>query len=255
MKTATPILIAVLAACSVHAGPTPEDLLQGRTPSAEMQQADITKPEARPEKVTWIHHSLDQQIAEMQAMHGACDVLMVGDSLTAGFLRATDAWQPLTNGLQVYNAGKGGETVQGMIYRVQEWPADLNPRIVTLLCGANNPGYESWEIAAGTIGLLDQIRAKWPAATVILVSLTPRGDGPEDALCAKVKAVNEITSPKADGVHLRYLDLWEVFTYRGDNQGYRGVNFDPKDKLHFTAEGYQLWAATLRPLLNSILGK
>lgn len=250
MKTATIVLAVILTAAALRAAPTPESLLHGTTPSASMQQSYITQPEAHPEKIERMYHSLNRQKADLLAMAGKCDLLMVGDSLTAGFLRATNAWLSLTNGLTAYNAGVGGETVQGMIYRVREWPVELQPRMVTVLCGANNPSYEPWEIAAGTIVLVQEIRTKWPAAKVIFVSLTPRGTGPEDALCAKVKAVNELTSQLADGAHIQYLDLWKVFTYQEDQQGYRGIKFEPKDKLHFTAEGYELWAEALRPLLR-----
>jgi beta-glucosidase len=230
--------------------PTVTSLLQGNASSADMALSDCTRPEERPEKIEKKAHSLAKQLKEMEAMKSACDLLLVGDSLTADWKTNPEAWKVLTGDLKAVNTGVGGETIQGMLYRLREWPADLNPRVVSVLCGANNPAYHVHEIAAGTVALVEAILKKWPEARVILVGMPPRGSAPEDALCAKVADVNRITAKIADGRKVRYFDLWEHFTYRGDRQGFVGVKFEPKDKLHLTPEGYNLWAQAMKPLLG-----
>jgi|GEM_PF-4063287 len=240
----------VVAANSAGPTPTVDSLLKDSKPSVAMQESDCSKPEERPENVAKISASVEKQKKMMEPVLGVCDLLLVGDSLTAGWKQNPEAWNALVGDLKAVNTGVGGETIQGMLYRIQQFPVELKPKCVTVLCGANNPTYTVNEIAAGTVALVSAIRQKWPDCKVILISLTPRGPGLDDTLCAKTAAVNKLTSAIADGDRIRYLDLWRDFVYRGENQGFVGIRFEPKDKLHLTAEGYDLFAKALAPLLK-----
>jgi lysophospholipase L1-like esterase len=66
----------------------------------------------------------------------------------------------------------------------------------------------------------------------------------------KMAAANALIKNFADGDTVTWLDIASMFTPEGGNW----IGLD-KDKLHLSAEGYEIWAAELNPVLDRIAPK
>ncbi len=187
-----------------------------------------------------------------RARQGNVDVLFVGDSITAFFLtRAPDVWNreiaPLGN---VVNFGIEGDRTQFVLWRVQNGELDgTNARVVVLMIGTNNLATATPEnVARGVSAIVGTIRTKLPNAVIVLNALLPRG-APDDPLRAKLADVNARIAALADGTHVRWLDAGPGFL---DADGTIPATL-MRDKLHPTSDGYEVWAAALRPVLTELL--
>jgi len=198
-----------------------------------------------------------------------CDVIFIGDSLTQGFVEDAEGWWLAADGVplrfaregfaltgravwekhytgrHVLNFGVGGDCTEHILWRMEHCALrDLQPKVVVILAGTNNTNtLEAPQVAEGVRAVLDRTRAYFPQAKVILVSLTPR----KDAL-PKIEAINTLLRGFADGHQVHYFDLYGLMSPR--EGGWKGIGYD---QLHFSAEGYELWAAGMEPLLTRLL--
>src|SRR5262245_51901236 len=135
---------------------------------------------------------------------GRIDVYFVGDSITRRW-RATDYPQFLANwnenffGWNAANFGWGGDTIQNILWRMQNGELDgVHPKVIVLLAGTNNLGKtppseaKAADIVKGIKALLDTMRQKAPKATIIVMGILPRNDGVKPAaVVAAIGKINE----------------------------------------------------------------
>ena len=203
-----------------------------------------------------------QQMVE-NLKKGRIDVYFAGDSITRRW-RATDYPQFLANwnenffGWNAANFGWGGDTIQNILWRLQNGEfEDVSPKVIVLLAGTNNigrtPANESKiaDVTRGIKALLDTLREKAPQATIILMGILPRNDGPEPAaVVASIERINESVGKFADGKTIRYLNINDKLA---DNEG-KLLDGMTGDRLHLSLKGYQVWADALKPLFTELLG-
>lgn len=189
-----------------------------------------------------------------RAHTGKIDVLFLGDSITAFFAtRGTPVWDreiaPLGS---VANFGIAGDRTQFVLWRVRNGELDgCGARAVVLMIGTNNLASGSPEsVARGVAEIVSAVRTALPNAVVILNALLPRGT-PDDPLRQKLAQVNATIAHLADGTHVRWLDAGAGFL-RSD--GTIAPELMP-DALHPSADGYEIWATALRPVLVDALSK
>ena len=112
------------------------------------------------------------------------------------------------------NFGWGADTTQNILWRVTNGELDgVNPKVIVLLAGTNNVGRavapdEEARVADITRGLkaiVDTLRAKAPAATVVLTAIFPRNDNM--AVMPTIDKINRRLSTFADGKTVRYLNV------------------------------------------------
>jgi lysophospholipase L1-like esterase len=203
-----------------------------------------------------------EQLLE-KAKKGKIDVYFTGDSITRRW-GATDYpdflanWKENFHGWNAANFGWGGDTVQNVLWRLQNGELDkVNPKVIVVMAGANNIGSRVpaggeeamvTEIAEGLKAVLDTCREKAPDTVVILMGITPRNDNP--AAQALIGKVNERLVRLADGKKVRYLNINEKLA---DKDGKLREGMSP-DRLHLSAKGYQVWADALKPVLTELLG-
>jgi lysophospholipase L1-like esterase len=194
---------------------------------------------------------------------GRIDVYFVGDSITRRW-RATDYPQFVANwnenffGWNAANFGWGGDTVQNILWRMQNGELDgVHPKVLVVLAGTNNVGKfpaseaKISEVTRGIRVLLDTLREKAPRATIIVLGILPRNDGAKPtAVMPTIDRINEGIAKLADGKTIRYLNINDKLADR------EGKLFDGMtvDRLHLSAKGYQVWADALKPLLTELLG-
>jgi lysophospholipase L1-like esterase len=189
-----------------------------------------------------------------RAAQGGIDVLFLGDSITDFFAsRGKDAWErdiaPLGT---VVDFGISGDRTQYLLWRARNGELDgSGARVVVLMIGTNNLGAATpANVARGIAAIVETIRRKLPDAVVVLNALLPRG-APDDPLRARMRDVNARIAALADGTQVRWLDAGSGFL---DPDGRIRPELMP-DLLHPSAEGYDVWATALRPVLLDALSK
>jgi lysophospholipase L1-like esterase len=119
----------------------------------------------------------------------------------------------------------------------------LHPKAAVVFVGLNNFTDTPDQIAAGVRAVVKKTQATFPGVKILLVSLIPNGRSDE-----KMARANEILRTYADHQNICYIDIYSHMPRQGDNW----KNLMP-DKLHFTTEGYEMWAEQMEPALQKIM--
>jgi lysophospholipase L1-like esterase len=197
-----------------------------------------------------------------KARTGGIDLYFLGDSITRrwGCTDATWAanyanWKKNFFGWNAADFGWGADSIQNMLWRIQNGELDdVNPKVIVILGGTNNIGTKHGsdqkiaDILKGFDALIQTCREKAPHAKIILTAIFPRNDSLE--VWPDIQQVNEQLAQRADGKDIYYLNINDKLA-DADGKLFPGMTID---KLHPTPAGYQVWADGLRPLLTELLG-
>jgi lysophospholipase L1-like esterase len=217
------------------------------------------KPAARTDENSKIAHA---QLLE-KARKGGIDIYFEGDSIVrrwgaADYPELLANWNKNFHGWNAANFGWGADTLQNILWRLQNGELDgVQPKVIVLLAGTNNignvlpPGGEKEkieDILKGFKAVLGVIRFKAPEAVVIVTGIFPRNDNM--AAIPLIREINKKLSKLADGKNILYLDINNKLA---DKKGklFEGMS---NDNLHPTLKGYQVWADNLKPILRRLLG-
>lgn len=200
---------------------------------------------------------------------GRIDIYFAGDSITRRWGCSDRQYQEFlanwrTNffGWNAANFGWGGDTVQNILWRLENGELEgVNPKVIVLLAGTNNLGPNSTtgdaadskveEVAAGIRTLLDSMQRQAPQATIILMGILPRNNPPAGAaLMPTINRINERLAGFADGKRVRYLNINSKLA-DADGKLIEGMT---GDGLHLALKGYQVWANALKPIFTELLG-
>jgi lysophospholipase L1-like esterase len=223
-----------------------------------------SEPIPRPDENSRIAHA---QLVD-KARRGGIDVYFAGDSITrrwgtsdAQYRDFLDNWTRNFFGWNAANFGWGGDTVQNVLWRLTNGELDdVHPKVVVLMAGTNNVGGVPRtgidtavvdNVLGGVAAIRDVIQRKAPAATVIVMGITPRTDsGGGASVMPTIDVINERLSRLADGRRIRYVNINRELA-RPDGAPRDGVTVDG---LHLSVAGYQRWADALKPIFTEILG-
>lgn len=103
------------------------------------------------------------------------------------------------------------------------------------------------DVTHNVTAIVQLCRKKAPAATIILMGVFPRNDGP---VMPAITRLNANLAKLADVKTVRYLDLNDRLS---DIQG-QLLDGMTVDRLHLILQGYQIWADALKPLFTELLG-
>jgi lysophospholipase L1-like esterase len=227
-----------------------------------LAQPAAVQPVARADPNSRLAHA---QLLE-KASQGGIDIYFEGDSITRRW-GTSDAqyrdflanWSENFFGWNAANFGWGGDTIQNILWRLQDGELDgVNPKIIVLLAGTNNlggappPGGDDAKVAEvtrGTRAILDLMQQKAPNATIILMGVTPRNDRGTE-IVATIDRINHHLSRFADGQRIRYLNINGRLADK-DGKLFPGMT---ADGLHLSVKGYQVWADALKPIFRELLG-
>lgn len=189
------------------------------------------------------------------------DIVFIGDSITHGWeSRGANIWaKNFAEGeYMALNCGISGDRTEHVLWRLYNGQlANLNPKVFVIMIGTNNTGHRDVEIEPptdtilGIQSILDHLKAKYPAAKIILHPIFPRGATVDDPLRIRNDLVNSAIRTFADGKSV----LWCDFNSRllsADGVLERTM---AKDLLHPGEPGYVIWAEELKPYLDYALGK
>ncbi len=229
--------------------------------AACLLSAPADRPAPRTDKNSQLAH--EQLLAKTK--QGKIDVYFEGDSITRRW-GATDYPQLLENwnknffGWNAADFGWGADRVEHILWRLENGELDgINPKVIVLLAGTNNVGNKVpaagadsavEDVTKGLRAVLEVMRAKAPGAVIILTAIFPRNDNMD--VMPEIDRINANLGRIGDGKTIRYLNINDKLA---DAQGklYDGM-LNANDKLHPTAQGYQVWADALKPMLTELLG-
>jgi platelet-activating factor acetylhydrolase IB subunit beta/gamma len=205
-----------------------------------------------------MHESL---VKKVQANKGPCDVLLVGDSITIQWesdLKKNNNWAKQFPAYKGVNIGIGGDKTYNVLWRLDHGGADgLEPRCILLMIGNNNmffTGETGIDAAAqGIKTCVDRLREQFPKIPLILVKILPC-HAPGNKFYEDIK----LTNAALDTLKLTSDPLVQVLDIGNDFLNANGTikaELFADDHIHPNKDGYAVYAAKLRPLLDKILGK
>jgi lysophospholipase L1-like esterase len=184
--------------------------------------------------------------AQLASFNGRdADMIFLGDSITQGWRTKGEAvWQANFAPRKALDFGISGDQTQHVLWRMENYPIQrLHPKVAVVLIGTNNLRNTAPEIADGVKAVLTKTQTMFPGIKIILCSIMPTARSHDLMVDA-----NKLLRTFADEKTVYYLDFDPIMTPVGDN--WKGLG---ADKLHPDADGYQLWADALLPIVNKLI--
>ncbi|VGO17704.1 hypothetical protein PDESU_06306 [Pontiella desulfatans] len=198
-----------------------------------------------------------EKVAE--CAEGGHELVFVGDSITHFWEREGDwgieVWNKYYRHRKPLNLGFGGDRTEWVNWRLQNGEVDgLSPKVVVLMIGTNNSGVKNdrpEDTLAGIESNLRTIRYHLPESKILLLSIFPRGEMPDDPLRRRNEQVNLRLPALAERIPgVVHLNINEAFL---DENGVLSRELMP-DLLHPNTRGYQVWAEAMEPTLSELFG-
>ena len=183
------------------------------------------------------------RLAEQQGK--PCDVIFIGASNVEYWnTEGSAVWDRYYAPRHAFNFGVAGDRTENVLWRFDHMNlSGLRPKVGVIFIGLNNLVSTPREIALGVRAVAERTQSVFPGIKVLVVSLTPNGRDDADVVSA-----NKILQTYADNKTVFYVDLYSHMPREGDN--WKGLK---PDHLHLTAEGYQIWAEQMEPLVQKFL--
>lgn len=169
----------------------------------------------------------------LRQMNAKADIVFFGDSLIY-----YGSFANLFPDKVVCNLGLRGDTIHGMIERVEQVKL-LAPTQVYLMAGINDVAYNDMcEFMKQFNQLVFSIINYSPGAELILQSLLPVNDVDFMVSCnnRQIIACNEVIRKISYKFHLSYLDLFSLYEENGVLSKDRTT-----DGIHLTSKAYTQW--------------
>jgi lysophospholipase L1-like esterase len=182
---------------------------------------------------------------EVEAKQGA--LVFLGDSITQGW---GDDLKGAFGRTKVANRGISGDTTRGMLYRMPEDVLALKPTGVVLLMGTNDLEEGATpEVIAGNLKLiLKGLKASNKEMPIILCNVFPSHESKRRS-AEQIKKINALYAEAVKGdKQVTLIDTWSMFA----NEDGNARNAEFPDLLHPNTLGYEMWANTLRPVLETL---
>lgn len=148
----------------------------------------------------------------------------------------------------VVNRGFGGSELSDSVALFDRLILPCRPRIIVLYAGDNDlaAGKSPAQIRADWLAFVNKARAALPKVFIAYIAIKP--SPARSALLEKAREANDLIAAtiKKD----RRLAFIDVFTPMLGSDGQPRPELFLADKLHLNSRGYNLWASTLRPVLE-----
>jgi len=181
-------------------------------------------------------------------------LVFIGDSITEGWEKSgRQVWQRHYAKYDAVALGFGGDHTENVLWRLQHGEVDgLAPKVAVLMIGTNNTGDRNDDpqaTAAGVKAIIDELRRRLPQTKVLVLAVFPREEQPTAFLRRLNERVNAIISGYADGHHVFYANI-NAALLNADGTLSRDVM---PDLLHPQEKGYEIWARSMDPVLQTLL--
>jgi N-acetylglucosamine-6-sulfatase len=196
-----------------------------------------------------------QKTLEKVAERGSdYELVFIGDSITQGWEGAgKEVWNEFYGDRKALNLGYSGDRTEHVLWRLLNGELEnVDPKAYVLMIGTNNTGHDltpADETAEGVKLIVELLQDRSPESEILLLSVFPRGQQPEDKMRQRNDEINDIIRHYADDEQVRWLDLTDTFL---DDQGILTKEVMP-DALHPKQKGYRMWAEAMEPVLVELL--
>lgn len=210
------------------------------------------EPAPRPDK-GWKdrQEAINKRVAEVG---DKAQVIFVGDSITQGWEGGgKEVWSKHYASRNALNLGIGGDRTQHVLWRLDNGNLDgLKPKAAVVMIGTNNSNGDdnsAGQIADGVTAIVRRLRDKLPEMKVLLLPTFPRGENINNQR-GKILQANQIIQKITDGKDILWIDFGYKFV---TSTGTIPRDLMP-DYLHLSSKGYAIWAESIAPALDAILG-
>ena len=172
------------------------------------------------------------------------EIIFLGNSITE-----QGTWRELFQNNHIINRGIGGDTSDGILYRLDEVTAS-QPDKIFLLIGTNDLRAEKTPkyIIQRIYQITKKIRKDSPDTKLYLQSVLPTYNRPERSI-SSIKAINKGIQKLADNRNVFFIDLFSHFANPRDKEQLY-VEFS-LDGLHLNVKGYLKWKGLIKEYVNT----
>ena len=180
------------------------------------------------------------------------ELLFVGDSITDGWRNAGQpVWDANWAPYKAANFGIGGDTTQGVLWRMQNGELDgYKARLIVLMLGTNNINRNpNDEIVDGDRLIVEEFKKRQPQAKVLILGIFPRAQQASDPYRESIKDINSKLARLADNKQVFFMDIGEKFLAP---DGTLTPEIMP-DGLHPNLRGYKIWADAISARVKELM--
>lgn len=189
-----------------------------------------------------------------RAKQGEIEILFLGDSITQYWSDARygqKVWEKELLPLKAANFGINGDRIQHLLWRIRNGEAQgFQPRLVILLIGTNNTGYEKdrrtprnspEEVIEGIGEVARELQQRFPQSRILLLGLLPRGKAAAPVR-EQIRTINAGIARLDDGKRVVFRDIGGAFL---NAEGEIPADL-MADALHPGEKGYEVFVAAIR---------
>jgi lysophospholipase L1-like esterase len=180
------------------------------------------------------------------------ELLFVGDSITDGWRNSGQTiWDQHFAPLKAANFGIGGDTTQGVLWRMQNGELDgYKAKLIVLMLGTNNINRNpNDDIVDGDRLIVEEFRKRQPQAKVLILGIFPRGVEPTNPYRASIRDINSKLAKLADNKNVFFMDIGDKFL---TSDGTLTPEIMP-DALHPNFRGYRIWADAIASRVRQLM--
>lgn len=162
-------------------------------------------------------------------------IIFLGDSITEEF--SLSHYFP---GLPLINRGVSGDTIDGVIERMETSVSRLIPSKLFIMIGVNDVGSDMGQsyVQSQYTYLLSLVQNTLPQSKLYVQSVLPCSVEWGGSMPGQIKKINQSLQNICRKNDILFINLYDVFI---DPSGYLKKNLT-RDGLHLNKNGYDLWA-------------
>lgn len=196
------------------------------------------------------------------------ELIFLGDSITQDWERSgppawqdfAPVWQRFYGDRHAVNLGFTGDTTANLLWRIRNGEVSgIVPKAAVVLIGANNLGKVHWsaeDTVTGIDAIVSELRTRLPTTRILLLAVLPSDRSAW--ITETTGQINRMLAARYKGDRsVSFLDLTALFMRNGVLN--RGLFLDPMltppdPPLHPSAQGQELMAKAMEPVLATMLG-
>ncbi|HDH11134.1 MAG TPA: GDSL family lipase [Nitrospirae bacterium] len=171
------------------------------------------------------------------------DILFIGHSLIEFF-----DWQKKFSAHRVANLGVAGETVEGLLARIDKIIKECSSvDLIFIMTGLNNVAMEDFDFFDSYKKILERLSTAYPSARIFIHSLLPTTVDfiPDES----IRNVNDSLKYLLRDTKVEFLDVYKLFVNRA---GRPVKDYLLDDGVHLSDKGYAVWSKALEEIINNI---